>query len=579
MKNSTIFPFERNRYFYGKLLSVDDFELEQKYYNDKRRMINQFVCGCGVIAGLHVVMVDERTISVEAGCALDALGREIAVDTPVIRKLSLLEGFADCEDMPDGCAYLCMEYDERETSPVHNIAGNTGTALEGSVQNSRVREGYRLYLTGRRPEELNLSYESLYQDRQEIYAGQGVTIIQTVPRYVRCGEEFTLTVEVENLGQQYISFSYTLDLDRLTWEGKPQLEIAFDEMMFEKTGKYTLTYQLKAAEAASEEGKLGLTEGSFRLYAARKRLEASAKARASVVLTDQDPREELIRRYYRTAMERQTPGTGGEAIYLAKIYMVKAGDSYIIDRVENLPYRQRVASNYLNAALIDMLIKDGAGERNSMKDRPGAGQSRGYGAAAGGVQLRDGVVEFDLSQGGQRGLRLYSGEIFHGLGFGRVTIQTGLTEDDGCVTYGSPEVFAEQKFRVETAVRTYEERGSFVIGIRLLETVLEGKLLVRWTAMRNMDEDREDKAEKRIFIKPGLLELGLRESFALEANCVNMADRRVLWSVKEGGGFIDAAGNYTAPNIPGVYEVTAKSAAYPEVKASIFVVVRDRGKE
>lgn len=193
--------------------------------------------------------------------------------------------------------------------------------------------------------------------------------------------------------------------------------------------------------------------------------------------------------------------------------------------------------------------------------------------------MRSGVATLDLSQGGMRGLRVYSDEIFHGLGFGKVTIQTGLVEEDGCVTYGSPEVFGEQKYRVETAVRTYEERGSFVIGIRLLETIVEGKVLVRWTAVKDTDEDREDKAEKRIYIKPGLLELGLRENFCLEAACVNMADRRVLWSVKEGGGFVDENGGYTAPNIPGVYEVTAKSAAYPEVKASIFVVVRDRGKE
>ncbi len=579
MKNSTIFPFERNRYFYGKLLSVDDFELEQKYYNDKRRMINQFVCGFGVIAGMHVVMVDERTISVETGCALDAWGREIAIDLPVVRKLSLLDGFEDCEDMPDGCVYLCLAYDEQETSPVHNIAGSAGAASEGSVQNSRVREGYRLYLTNRRPEEINLSYESLYQESQEIYGDQGVTIIQTFPRYARCGDEVEISIEVENLGQQYISFSYTLDLDHLTWEGKPQLTVSFDEMMFEKTGKYTLTYTLQAVQAAGADAGASLSEGSFRLYAAKKPVEATAKAKASVLLTDLDVRQELIRRYYRTAMERQTAAAAGEAIYLGKIYMVKAGDSYIIDHVENLPYGQRVASNYLNAALIQMLIRDGEGRRQLSGDGAGANKAGGSGTASGGVRIKTGIAEFDLSQGGQRGIRLYSGEIFHGLGFGRVTIQTGLMEEDGCVTYGSPEVFAEQKFRVETAVRTYEDRGSFEIGIRLLETVMEGKLLVRWTAFKDLNEDRDDKAEKRIFIKPGLLELGLRESFFLEASCVNMADKRVLWSVKEGGGFIDAAGNYTAPNTPGVYEVTAKSAAYPEVKASIFVVVRDRGKE
>lgn len=579
MKNTTIFPFERNRYFYGKLLSVDDFELEQKYYNDKRRMLNQFISGAGVIAGMHVVKVDEHTISVETGCALDAWGREIAVDIPVVRKLSLLEGFENCKDLQDECVYLCIEYDEKENSPVHNIAGNVGAAYESSMQNSRVRESYRLYLTDRRPEGRNLSYESLYQETQEIYGGQGVTIVQTCPKYVRCGDTVEISVTVENLGQQYISFSYILDLDRLTWEGKSQLEISFDEMMFEKTGRYTLSYTLKAAEVSGVEAALSLNEGSFRLYASRKLLEASAKHKdSSIVLTDLDACQELIRQYYRTAMERQVAFAGSEPIYLSKIYMTKTGDSYMIDRVENLPYGQVVFSNYLNAALIQMIVRGNIGKRPFYGEETGGYRTGGQ-ENFGGIRMKSGVATLDLSQGGAKGLRVYSNEIFHGLGFGKVMIQTGIVETEGCVTYGSPEVFGEQKYRVETAVRTYEDRGSFVIGIRLLETVVEGKVLVRWTAVKDMDEDREDKAEKRIFIKPGLLELGIRESFCLEATCVNIADRRVLWSVKEGGGFVDENGGYTAPNVPGVYEVTAKSAAYPEVKASIFVVVRDRGKE
>ena len=55
MKNLKCFPFERNRYFYGKLLSVEDFETEQKYFNDKRRTINRFLFGSGVVCGLNVV--------------------------------------------------------------------------------------------------------------------------------------------------------------------------------------------------------------------------------------------------------------------------------------------------------------------------------------------------------------------------------------------------------------------------------------------------------------------------------------------------------------------------------------------
>lgn len=38
MNNSNFFPLERNRYFYGKMLTARDFETEQRYFNNKRRI-------------------------------------------------------------------------------------------------------------------------------------------------------------------------------------------------------------------------------------------------------------------------------------------------------------------------------------------------------------------------------------------------------------------------------------------------------------------------------------------------------------------------------------------------------------
>ena len=93
MKNMKYFPFERNKYFYGKLLTVDDFETEQRYMNDKRRVLNRFLYGTGVVCGLNVVPIDDMTISVEPGLALDFSGREIVVDTPAVKKLSMIDGF------------------------------------------------------------------------------------------------------------------------------------------------------------------------------------------------------------------------------------------------------------------------------------------------------------------------------------------------------------------------------------------------------------------------------------------------------------------------------------------------------
>ena len=128
MKNTKYFPFERVNYFYGKLLSVDDFRLEQKYGNDKRRMLNRFLYGTGVVTGLNVVPVDNTTVLIESGLALDSVGREIVIDEPVVRKLQMLEGFSDYEeDRNTGYLYLCLAYEEEETEPIYSMgqAGRT----------------------------------------------------------------------------------------------------------------------------------------------------------------------------------------------------------------------------------------------------------------------------------------------------------------------------------------------------------------------------------------------------------------------------------------------------------------------
>ena len=48
MKNTKLYPFERNRYYSGKMLTSADFQAEQTYFNNKRRFINNLMYGAGV---------------------------------------------------------------------------------------------------------------------------------------------------------------------------------------------------------------------------------------------------------------------------------------------------------------------------------------------------------------------------------------------------------------------------------------------------------------------------------------------------------------------------------------------------
>lgn len=576
MKNSNFFPFERNKYFYGKLLSVDDFELEQKYMNDKRRMLNRFIFGSGVVAGLYVVQADEQTMSVEAGFALDSWGREIVVDVPVIKKLSLIEGFGECNIGDAKDVYLCLEYDENETDRVHNIAGNETGQGQGGGSFRKIREGYRLFLTNREPEGDTVSPSGWYQVSQTIYQEGDIRITQVMPRYIRAGGTAQIKIQVENRGRSNVSFSYDLVLNCLLSDGKAKIRVSFDEVLFERTGRYEIAYPIQASDTVLEEGDAVIDPETVSLRLSGIVQEVHMEAKMTTNIVAQDEKEAMQKEYYRSSMGKIIRTGYKQPVYLARLQVVSAADTYIIERIENVPFGQYVSNHVIEAALYQMMQKElmVLEDRGGRQDGIEADRVREKGE---GMKIAQGVTDIYLT-GGQRGDKFFSSEIVHGLGLGKVTVILGMERESGKVVYGSSEIFEEDKEKgvdAELAACVDEDNGSFVVGVRLLSAVLGGKIHVHWTAFKDKEDIVSERNEKRIYIKPNLLELTVRQSHYLEAVCENMVEKAVSWRVKDEGGFIDENGLYTAPNTPGVYEVVAQSVAFPEIRASIFVVVRD----
>ena len=104
MNSNPLFPFERNRYYAGKMLTSADFAAEQGYVNDKRRFLNNLMFGSGIVCGCNVYSLDDLSIFVESGLAIDRLGREIVIDTSVVKKLSAIPGFDSISSNQVQCA-------------------------------------------------------------------------------------------------------------------------------------------------------------------------------------------------------------------------------------------------------------------------------------------------------------------------------------------------------------------------------------------------------------------------------------------------------------------------------------------
>ena len=578
MKNLKYFPFARSRYFYGKLLTVDDFETEQKYMNDKRRMINRFLHGSGVVCGMNVVRVDDRTISVEMGLALDFAGREIVVDAPIIRKLDMIDGYDDTAG-EDGYLYLCIEYAEEETEPVHSITG-AGARGTGEVEYNKVSEGYRLFFTAQEPENEGFTIANYYQDTKTIYWGNGIRIKQVLGRFLTAGTPAALTVLVENMGQQQtVAFDYELALTCLQHQGRDRVTVHFDEKDHPKAGRYRLEIPLTAMDVQDAEGGAQVVPDSLKLWVGGKSVTVQGAGGNVCRVSAGSADRAVIRQYYRTAMEDIVRNTYQQSIYLAKIALIKAGPSYYIENVENMPFGQYVFNGSLSAAMNDIIL--------TRLDRPEAGEGEKHGAPAAPPlpapprTVASGSVVLNLGIGGVEGQRFFSPELSHGLGLGPVQVNLAMAwniNDDAPLVCGSPEIFDEEGGEVhgELAAKVDVTRGTFVVGLRLISPTSARHARIYWTAVRDSRETVHDREQRRMFIRPDVCELEVRETRYFQAVFERVSDQRVRWSVKEPqGGEIDENGMYTAPNTVGVYEIVAESVADPELRASTYVVVRD----
>src|SRR5690606_7230506 len=138
----------RNRYYYGKLLDSYHLELEQRYGNNKRWLINRLTLGSGVLCGLDVVADAEGgRIRVTAGVAVDGVGREIIVpeNSPPVDPHQPTDDCGRPDGEPvrgDGVVTIYACYHECETEPAPVLVSECGP--ERTCENGIVRERYRL---------------------------------------------------------------------------------------------------------------------------------------------------------------------------------------------------------------------------------------------------------------------------------------------------------------------------------------------------------------------------------------------------------------------------------------------------
>ena len=146
----------RNRYYFGKLLDVVHFDIEQEYFNYKRWLINRRVLGYGVVCGLNVVLQGDTAVAVTSGFAIDRWGREIIVpgqtndfNLPTLMAPKPEQPPAECHD-EDLWYHLVICYYECGGSPEPALGDECGTEI---CVPSLTQERYKLdWRKGKAPE-------------------------------------------------------------------------------------------------------------------------------------------------------------------------------------------------------------------------------------------------------------------------------------------------------------------------------------------------------------------------------------------------------------------------------------------
>jgi len=143
-------PFQRNAYWYGKLLVPGDFIDEQAYFREKIRHHNQRLHGTGVVCGLQVHQDDsaacrDRFVLIDSGSAIDCCGNEILVTERARVELAELIRIPPDDDKAHDVR-LCLCYRECATEPVPVLYDECGCDDDRCLPN-RILESFDVCAT------------------------------------------------------------------------------------------------------------------------------------------------------------------------------------------------------------------------------------------------------------------------------------------------------------------------------------------------------------------------------------------------------------------------------------------------
>ena len=593
MKNKQYYLAQRNNYFFGKLMTVRDFESEQNYVNSKRRLNNKMMGGSGIVSGLDVILVDNKTFSLEPGMALDYMGREIVVPESYIRRLNVIKGFE--ENKGKGIVYLCLGYKEDLKETTFSVAGS-GKSSGVSEEFNRISEGYELFLTSQKPTpEIKLDY--LINKTVEIYNSQGIKLSAVISKYVNPKKclKVTILFEKENV-EAPVSFNFNMQgefFKNIT--GEKEVNVSYEETEISTYKSFSKDYYIYCDAASDASADITIDHKSFSLKIGQEETRLTEDFSIPVAITTTPIRDVIIKDYYSRDFINTIENVDSKYIYLAKIHLVSNQLDYFIESFEKHPYNQYLYSNELLELLQEIdedtdkaPVVSSEDIKENKKTIPEVFEEEKLALSE---NVTTGVERINLGFSPKVGKSYYSYEFVHGLGEGNVAIITAidnkanyLTDDKGLIVFGDKGIFSKEEIsvsapNVEVGAIANSKKGTVRLGVRLREKTNAQAVDIRWwaikpTEVKDEDEDLVIDENVKVVISPNTTHVKPLEQVRFEAHVDGVISQEIRWEMAEPNtGTIDNNGLYTAPSKEGVYEIKAYSVKFENKFDSAYVVV------
>lgn len=591
MKNNQLLPFERNRYYAGKILTSADFEAEQLYMNNKRRFLNHVMFGSGVVCGLNVVKMKDPYILIESGMALDNTGREIIVGMSQTKKLSELEGY---DTVKGGQAKLCVRYREDEVHPVY--CGNLGNG-EKEYENNRVDEGFEFFLQDLDTEDADGDRDII--SKVKLLEQKDYTVYFCMPYTVAKGRPVKIVIQADKNSDSQNTLFLQMKLQLPSFcnaEGKHELDIKLENIKIGKGESFQKEYWIFFEHLDEEEANIIASKEHIRIQVGGCDIEPRGDLHMRAALAGRDPDWLAAREIGKGTLEHDKAGRTDGSVCLAWIRFTRTGGGCAITQITDevkryilTPGKTDQRDRYLSYF-----------KYNGKKEEIPLLQDSSREPAQGGMDVErplfmaSGRVEIPLNANMKKGDVCYSDEIMHGLGKGNVYVEVGTeflydepsakdpakTVNRRNTVYGNPQLFQNAEcMNVETAVRVLNDKGSFQVAARLLGEQKSIVMQFNWVAIKfgsiKDAEDLQDEEGKALIPETPTVCLKVRESYYFNVRFKNMKPCPLSYELTEAdSGEIGADGLYTAPAKEGVYEIYIYCADMPKISTYVYAIVK-----